>query len=162
MADRTYTLIIKNEESEQKDAVAGMSNSKTSAKNDKKNSGGDPVKAGIVAWRTVKPFISSAISHRNNMVLLETGSVEYTQKLQFEQQVSFAALGFVESMLMGFAVTGGNPAGAIVGATIAFMGQMQQITNNQDRLNKESALEYQSISRNGIRSGISGSRRIER
>lgn len=114
------------------------------------------ITAGLVAWRTVKPWVNQTISHQMNVVNLRDGSTELAQRRQFGYQVATQAVGIVESTLAGFAV--GNVAGAIVGAVVGVGHTLLSYANNQQMINERRTLENRSLQMNYIRAGARGSR----
>ena len=161
MADNEYVIILKNDTSggTASSPVAGDNTRNDSAvakSSSSKKKDGNALTASLVAWQKVKPFVNTVVSHEINMVQVETGATEYTQKLQFAQQVAGSAIGTVESMLMGLAV-GGLP-GALVGLATDLIAKSVNIAIKQDEINRLSVSEQKSINLNVIRSGTFGSR----
>ena len=162
MADNEYVIILKNDTSSgtASSPVAGDNTRNDSAvakSSSSKKKDGNALTASLVAWQKVKPFVNTVVSHEINMVQVETGATEYTQKLQFAQEVANSAIGTVESMLMGLAVGGGLP-GALVGLATDLIAKSVTMAIKQNEINRLYFSEQNSINLNVIRSGTFGSR----
>ena len=96
MADRTYTFIIRNETGRSRAAktpVAGetaqhATPQATTEKVEQDKNGAAAL--ALVAVNQLEPFATNYISHELSKVELETGSREYSQKLQFTFSMNFS------------------------------------------------------------------------
>lgn len=160
MADNEYVIILRNDTSSGSSSspVAGDNTRNDGAVAKPSSAGKDRglLTASLVAWQKVKPYVNTFVSHEINMVQVETGATEYTQKLQFAQQVAGSAISTLESVAMGAAV--GGWVGALAGLATDLISKTVNITIKQDEINRMSIAEQKSINLNFIRSGAVGSR----
>lgn len=111
---------------------------------------------GLVAWRTVKPWINQMATHQLNVASIRDGSTELAQRRHFGYQIATQTIGVVESMAAGFAV--GNVAGAAIGLAVGLGHTLMSYANNQQIINERRNLENRSLQMNYIRAGARGSR----
>jgi hypothetical protein len=158
MSANEYVIILKNENLERKKKAVAGDNTNTDSAVAKNKDDKEPslLKTSLVAWNKVKPFVNQVVSHEINMVRVETGASEYTQKLQFAQQVAGSVLGTVESVLMGIAV--GGVGGALVGLVTDVTAKTFDLAMRQDELNRSKIQEQRYLNLNVVRTGTMGSR----
>ena len=158
MSANEYVIILKNEKLERKKKAVAGDNTNTDSAVAKNKDDKEPslLKTSLVAWNKVKPFVNQVVSHEINMVRVETGASEYSQKLQFAQQVAGSVLGTVESVLMGLAV--GGVGGALVGLVTDVTAKTVDLAMRQDELNRSKIQEQRHLNLNVVRTGTMGSR----
>lgn len=153
-----YEFIIKNETNSSKSsAVAGDTSQGGKNKEPEFSRGQKITAAALVVVQKAKPWINQVVSHEINLVDLRTGRREYSQKIQFAQQLGSQAIGIAENIATGYAI--GNVAGAVTGAITGIMHTMISYAQKQDLINTENSLENITLSQNRIRAGVGGSRR---
>ena len=111
---------------------------------------------GMAAYHTVKSFATQTINYRVSTVSLRTGSNELQQRAEFINDVVQKGVGIIETIGAG-ALVGGLP-GAAVGLAVGTLHTAIGFMQNQDRIDKQYALEQETIQRNFIRAGARGSR----
>ena len=163
MAEREYVITIKNEtNAPAKQTIAGEAGQTSGGAVANAKSGGNgsttqtALAKGLVAWRTMKPWINQAVSAKLNIVSIREGSTELAQKRQYAYQIASQAVSFGESVLAGAAV--GGIGGAFVGAGISLGHQLITYFNNQRAIEARQAIEQQTLNMNYIRAGARGSR----
>lgn len=159
MAQREYVIRIVNDAGNGKrKTVAGDDDNtgETARSTNQTQSGQGAVAAGLVAWRTVKPWINQALTHELNVVNIRDGSTELAQRRQFGYQIATQSVGIIESMAAGYAV--GNVAGAAIGLAVGVGHTLLSYANNQQIINERRNLENRSLQMNYIRAGARGSR----
>ena len=164
MAEREYIITIKNETgAPAKQTIAGEAGQTSGgAVANAKSGGGNgsttqtALAKGLVAWRTVKPWINQAVSAELNIVSIREGSTELAQKRQYAYQLASQTISFGERVLTGAAV--GGIGGAFVAAGIGIAHQLLSYYNNQRAIEARQAIEQQTLNMNYIRAGARGSR----
>ena len=159
MAQREYVIrMINDTGGGKKKTVAGDDdNTGRTAQGISSRSGTqNAVTSGLVAWRTVKPWINQMATHQLNVASIRDASTELAQRRQFGYQIATQAIGVVESMAAGFAV--GNVAGAAIGLAVGLGHTLLSYANNQQIINERRNLENRSLQMNYIRAGARGSR----
>lgn len=151
MADKTYTVVLKNETgggaSSQK-AVAGSKGGDTPSE----TTAGKELVKGLVAYnKYVKPFVKQAVQHRIDTVELRTGSAELQQRISFGYQMASTVVGIAENIAVGAAI--GNIPGAIVGAVLGIATWGMGIANRQDTINLQRINEDASLRLVNVRAG---------
>ena len=162
MADRHYTITIKNDTS--------SSSSSSSIAGDKKaNSIKDAIlnnkdlstKAAIgIAYAAVKSVATTVASHEISLIQLRKGSNEQQQRANFIYQQINKGVGILEATAAGAMV------GGVYGAAFAFVSSLAttlvstgiEYAKNADRIQTERNLENASLQMNYIRAGAKGSR----
>lgn len=110
-----------------------------------------------------KSIIDQVVQHNNGLIEIRTGSKEQQQRTSFAYNT---ASGFVDSTISGAAsgllLTGGNPAGAAIGALLGLVKQGASMGINYfkqaDILEKQRTLEQMQQNLAAQRVTISGSR----
>ena len=164
MAECEYVITIKNETgAPAKQTIAGEAGQTSGeAVANAKSGGGNgsttqtALAKGLVACKTMKPWINQAVSAELNIVSIREGSTELAQKRQYAYQVASQAISFGESVLAGAAV--GGIVGAFVGAGIGIAQQLITYYNNQRAIEARQAIEQQTLNMNYVRAGARGSR----
>lgn len=160
--DREYKIIIKNQTTEQKGAVAGVNasgiKSAVSGSSDSQSSqGGGATAMAIanVAFNQVKRMTVNEINYQVSTVQLRTGSSLQQQKLNFAIQQATEAVGFIAMTAVGIATM--NPL-AIVSALMIPVNKALEIDRKQRTIDLQSSIENQSIQRQTVIAGTRGSR----
>lgn len=167
MESREYKIIIEStgggaSDSGTTSAVAG---SKTpSPKKSIEDTGGilskDGAKnylAGMVAWRTVKPYLTQVINHEVSLVELKTGSRELQDRANFVNQMVQRSVNSLEMVATGALVGGG--AGALVGLATSLVHTGISYMQAQNKIELQKTLENRSLEMQVIRASSFGSRR---
>lgn len=167
MESREYKIIIESKgggasDSGTESAVAG---SKTpSPKKSIEDTGGilskDGAKnylAGMVAWRTVKPYLTQVINHEVSLVELRTGSRELQNRANFVNQMVQQSVNTLEMVATGALVGGG--AGAFVGLATSLVHTGISYMQASNKIELQKTLENRSIEMQVIRASAYGSRR---
>lgn len=152
-----YKIIIEDKTNQQSSPIAGQD--AQTIENTKTSSDSFKIKdfTPYVAYRQAKPFISQFVSNEVQKVGLRTGSSRLQEKANFYHSILSKTVSFGESVAIG-AMTGGV-AGAIIGGVLSTAHTLITISNNQERININHALENESIKMTNIRAGSQGSRR---
>lgn len=152
-----YTIWIKNGTKKREKAIAGTTgdnqkdNSAQTGENSQLNS---KAVAGYIAYKHyVSPFVKQAISYRISTVSLRTGRTEHQQRLQFAYDVGSKVVGLAENVVMGLALSGGNPLGAVAGAAVSVVQTAVQYAQAQNTISLERNAENISIGLMNIRAG---------
>lgn len=158
MAQREYVIRIVNDAGNGKRKTVAGDDDNTGRTAQSTQGGGTRTAAitGLVAWRTVKPWINQMATHQLNVASIRDGSTELAQRRQFGYQIATQTIGVVESMAAGFAV--GNVAGAAIGLAVGLGHTLMSYANNQQIINERRNLENRSLQMNYIRAGARGSR----
>lgn len=158
MAQREYVIRIVNDAGNGKKKTVAGDDDNTGRTAQSTQGGGTRNTAitGLVAWRTVKPWINQMATHQLNVASIRDGSTELAQRRQFGYQIATQTIGVVESMAAGFAV--GNVAGAVIGLAVGLGHTLMSYANNQQIINERRNLENRSLQMNYIRAGARGSR----
>lgn len=152
MADKTYTIIIKNETGGGKrKAVAGNKGAGENGTPDAATERKELVKGLVAYGNFVKPFAKQAFQHQVDIVELRTGSAELQQRVSFGYQMVSSALGIAESIAVGAAI--GNLPGAIIGAFTGIASWGMGIANRQDTINLQRINEDASLRLMNVRAG---------
>ncbi len=114
--------------------------------------------AALVAWKKVKPFVYSSVSHEISQVALASGANEQSQRAQEVFGVVQKLEGVVENVLLGTVLTGGNPLGALVGLGVGLLQTGVQYAQAYDRLNLERSIEEASLGIQRRRAATTNSR----
>lgn len=160
--DREYKIIIKNQTTEQKGAVAGVNASGiksavSGSSGQQSSQGGSATAMAIanVAFNQVKRMTVNEINYQVSTVQLRTGSSLQQQKLNFAIQQATEAVGFIAMTAVGIATA--NPL-AIVSALMIPVNKALEIDRKQRTIDLQSSIENQSIQRQTVRAGTRGSR----
>lgn len=158
-----YEIILRNETTEDEGTPVAEPTPNNESNQPKKNpkvktKGQEMVTAGLVAWNTVKPWISQTVSHQINTVELRTGKKEYAERTQMTYSIVNDVLGIGESALAGYAV--GNIPGAVIGAITGLGHTILGYAQKQETINIQNSLENIVLQQNRIRAGVGGSRRV--
>lgn len=110
--------------------------------------------AGYMAFkRVVAAPLKRAINYQISTVALRTGSMERQQRIQFVTDTAGQVASTVESGILAFAATGGNPAGALLGALIDVVGKVMTAYQKINTLNLNQRYEQISIGLQNARYG---------
>lgn len=158
MAKNEYVILIKNE--------TGSSGKSTTAKTPKSQDKQEPnsskelkkgVLKGISYVKIAENFADKIVQYNFSTISLRTGQTHYQQKLQFRKDViKSTADTLIYSVLAG-ALTG-NIAVAGFGILAGAASSMIDIVQKQNTIDIKRQVENQTINRNNIRAGASGSR----
>ena len=107
-------------------------------------------------YHTVKSFVDNEIAYQTSTVTLRTGSNRMQEEAQLRYKIYQKAGGVIESFGMGLLI-GGLP-GAALGLLTSGAREVISISQRQNTLNLERALEDTSIQMASIRAGINNSR----
>ena len=110
----------------------------------------------LVAWNTIKPYITQQINYRVSLVELKTGSREMQEKANFFNQTIQKGVGLAESIGVG-SLLGGAP-GAVVGAAVDATRSIISYYQKVNMLNLQDTLESRSTELQRIRAASLGSR----
>ena len=152
-----YTIWIKNGTKKREKAIAGTTGD--SQKDNSAQAGEDSqlnskAVAGYIAYKHyISPFVKQAINYRISTVSLRTGRTEHQQRLQFAYDVGGKVVGLAENVVMGLALSGGNPLGAVAGAAVSVVQTAVQYAQAQNTINLERNAENISIGLMNIRAG---------
>ncbi len=116
------------------------------------------VKKGIAGVGYAEQIIYPMIAHEVNTVALRTGQAEKQQKYQMIFDGVKKGISFGQSVLAGFLVSGGNPIGAVVGATVGLVTTGVQVYSQIDTVNLQRQSENISIALSNQRAGSLGDR----
>ncbi len=155
-----YEIIIKNDAVESSTgAVAGQEKDQEGKSPVIGNAKSAAFFAGAhVAYSKVKPWVNRVVSHQINLVELRSGSREAQAKAEFTHQIISGGVDIAESALSGLLIAGGNPVGAFIGLGVGIISKLVDITQRQQVLDTQRALENVSIGQNIVRAGARGSR----
>ena len=162
MADRTYTFIIRNETGRSRGAktpVAGETAQPATPQATTEKVAQDKNGAAalaLVAVNQLQPFVTNYISHELSKVELETGSREYSQKLQFTFSVGTELFDIGKTVFAGTILGGGF--GALIGLGVGGAKKAIDIAQTADTLNIQRIIEDRTLGLRARRTGTDGSR----
>jgi hypothetical protein len=168
--DRNYTITLKIEGSTNAGASSAVAGSSTQSQKQAVTSSENTIKPGLlqsaesraaftsslVAWHTIKPFITQQINYQVSTVELRTGSKEMQAKANLQNEILQKGMGIIETATVG-AMIGGLP-GALIGLTLGTAQTFISYSQRQNTLNLQESLENRSIEMMRIRAGSLGSR----
>lgn len=153
----TYEIIIKNETSQAESPIANDQNDNTSDSEKDTEKKAKKVISGAMLYRTGKALVRSTIGHEISTIELRTGQIELQQRYQFANQIAESVFDVGESIAIGASVGGGW--GAVIGAVIGVGSKLVSLAHKQDTYNLNRQLEQETLRRNNLRAGVTGSRR---
>lgn len=115
-------------------------------------------KVMLAAFHYAKQYARMAANYEISMIETRTGNAKMQQNVQFGYDILSKTLSIGESVAAGFLVTGGNPVGAVVGATLAIANQGIQLAMASEKMAAAQSLESITLAQNAIRIGASGNR----
>nr|DAR84809.1 MAG TPA: hypothetical protein [Caudoviricetes sp.] len=169
MAVENWVITIKNA-TRQKHSSPIAGNTNSSNTNTEKNIEAEKKMSredltGYFAYkRYISPFVKQAISYGISTVSVRTGRTEHQQRLQLAYDVIGKVSGMAENIWLGFALSGGNPVGALVGAAVSTLNTIVGYAQSSNTLDINRNAENISIGLMNVRAAgnvaaTSGSRR---
>ena len=160
--DRTYVIRLENGTSGSSQGISPIAGDNSETPKPKQHGLLSPESAktfmaGFVAYKGVKSFTQQVVSHEISLVQLRTGSNEMQQQANFAYEVVNTAVSMAEVGITTALVTGNLPAAGLMAVTTLATKGVEWI-KNQDRINTAKSVENQTIQRNIIRAGATGSR----
>lgn len=156
---RTYTYRFENVGGDETTSPVAQDNSQPEVKQQsttKRTPGAGAV--ALVAWKKVKPFVYSSISHEISQVALASGANEQSQRAQEVWSLAQKIGDIVETTVVGTVLAGGNPLGALVGLGVGLLQTGVQYAQAYDRLNLERSIEEASLGIQRRRAATTNSR----
>ena len=111
-----------------------------------------------MAWKKVKPFVFSSVSHEISQVALASGANEQSQRAQEVWSLAQKIGDIIETTVVGTVLAGGNPLGALVGLGVGLLQTGVQYAQAYDRLNLERSIEEASLGIQRRRAATTNSR----
>lgn len=152
-----YTITIENKtrtpKKKAENAIAGNNKGK---KEEPPLTVSEAMAEAMVAYRQIKPFITSAISHEVSLVELRTGSKELQEKANFINHAIQQGTSMLENIALGALVGGG--AGAALAASMSVIQSIVGFAKNQQTLNIQQSVENRSLDMQIVRAGAGRSR----
>ena len=112
--------------------------------------------SALVAWHTIKPFVTQHATYQTSLVALRTGSNEMQEKANLINQTVQTGVGLLEMAATGAAIGGG--AGAVIGAISSVASSIFGLYQRTNKLSLERTIENKSLEMLRIRAGTLGSR----
>nr|DAR02886.1 MAG TPA: hypothetical protein [Caudoviricetes sp.] len=156
---RTYTYRFENVGGDETTSPVAQDNSQPEVKQQpttKRTPGAGAV--ALVAWKKVKPFVFSSVSHEISQVALASGANEQSQRAQEVWSLAQKLGDIVETTVVGTVLAGGNPLGALVGLGVGLLQTGVQYAQAYDRLNLERSIEEASLGIQRRRAATTNSR----
>lgn len=148
---------------DKKSAVAGTGTGSTGTSAVSNSSDGADKVANkltkMVSFAAVKSTADQLINYEISQVALETGAVEYEQRLSYSYNVASQVVGAGAALALG-AATGGTAGFALaaIGVVTSGVQKLIGIAQKQRQLNTEQSLENISIGMASVRAGVTGRR----
>ena len=153
----TYEIIIKNETGQAESPIANDQNDNTSDSEKDTEKKAKKVITGTLLYRTGKALVRSQIGHEISTISLRTGQTELQQRYEFANRIAESVFDVGESIAIGASV--GRGWGAVIGAVIGIGSKLVGLAHKQDTYNLNQQLEQETLRRNNLRAGVTGSRR---
>ena len=154
---RTYTYRFENVGGDETTSPVAQDNSQPEIKQTTKRTPGAGAVARV-AWKKVKPFVYSSVSHEISLVGLASGANEQHQRAQEVWSLAQKLGDIVETTVVGTVLAGGNPLGALVGLGVGLLQTGVQYAHAYDRLNLERSIEEASLGIQRRRAATTNSR----
>ena len=156
MAERQYSIILKNDTADDKRQTTAPTAKGPDPDKERKKA----IKKGAAvvgtAYSTLSTVASYVKSATIDVVSLRTGYEEKQQKLEFAYTVGKTLADMAVSIGMGFAI--GNVPGAIVGAASSIGSTVANLAMHQNQINISRQNENTSIFLNQLRMGAGSNR----
>lgn len=153
----TYEIIIKNETGQAESPMANTQSENTSDNEKDSEKKAKKVISGAMLYRTGKALVRSQIGHEISTISLRTGQTELQQRYEFANQIAESVFDVGESIAIGASV--GQGWGAVIGAVIGIGSKLVSLAHKEDTYNLNRQLEQETLRRNNLRAGVTGSRR---
>lgn len=156
-----YEIIIRNDTEEQSSPVAGQNQTSSgristapSGNANTKNSKNLPF--AYVAYSRVAPYVNNYVSHKLNMVHIQTGANEFSARIQEAWSFASATIEVAADTAIGLYM--GQGPGAVVGFAVGVAKQGISLAQRTQTLQMEKTVESVSLDIARRRAGVSGSR----
>lgn len=151
-----YEIIIRNESGDD-GGKSPIADDKSQDKKKPTAQSGKISAESVAGYMAFKRFVAApvkrAINYQIGTVALRTGAVERQQRIQFFADTASQAASTVESGILAFAATGGNPAGFVAGMLVDLVGKAMTVYQKLNDLTLNRQYEQVSIGLQNARYG---------
>ena len=140
-------------------AASGANGDKVTTEGESKKQAKKAKAVAVAGYHYAKRAAMTVADYNISTVALRTGQERLQEKLEFNKRVASFGISLVEGAVGGMVMTGGNPAGALIGAAVTTAFKVAELGIEQSKFNMQRTVDDIGLAQANIRAGA-GSDRI--